>query len=74
MNYAREELNHNTTWHGRKPKQLAVQLWQATHPNGKKCECIRELEIDRKTVDKWWKKSEAEQGKTPAKQDNKHDT
>lgn len=64
----------NGEWRGRQPKQLTVQLWQATHPTGTKMQCHKDTGLSRTTIDKWWKKSEAEQGKTLAKQDNKHDT
>lgn len=39
---------------GRKDKWLDVALWRATHPDGKKADCIRDLGIDKKTVYKHW--------------------
>ena len=54
MNYIREEINGNKDWHGRKPKQLEVAIWQATHPNGTKTECHKQTGISRPTIDKYW--------------------
>lgn len=38
-------------------KQRIVEEWQQNHPEGKKCDCIKELGIDRKTVSKYWHKT-----------------
>ena len=41
---------------GRKPKRDLVEQWQAEHPNGRKCDAIRDLGITRPTISKYWKK------------------
>ena len=59
MNLIRDEINHNTTWNrignGRHSKRDLVEQWQREHPDGRKCDAIRDLHIDRKTVSKYWK-------------------
>lgn len=48
---------NNDNWregNGRKPLHAKVQAWRAAHPAGRKCDCIRELKIDKKTCYKWW--------------------
>ena len=40
---------------GRKSKQAIVEEWQQSNPGRKKCDCIRETGLDKKTVYKWWK-------------------
>lgn len=39
---------------GRHNKRDQVEQWQREHPGGRKCDCIRDLRIDRKTVSKYW--------------------
>jgi hypothetical protein len=42
-------------WRGRKPTAEAlVHHWQSKNPAGRKVDCARELNIDPKTVRKWW--------------------
>ena len=55
MNYIREELNGNKDWHGRKSKKDDVELWQASHPDGTKADCIRDTGLSKPTVYKYWK-------------------
>lgn len=45
----------NGEWRGRPSKQLEVELWQATNPNGTKTECHKSTGISRPTIDKYWK-------------------
>lgn len=48
---------NNPNWrqgNGRKPKKDVVQQWRADHPDGRKCDCIRDTGLDKKTVYKWW--------------------
>lgn len=40
---------------GRKSKGDVVAAWQEAHPDGKKCECIRETGLSKPTVYKYWK-------------------
>lgn len=57
MNFIRDEINHNVNWregNGRKPSHVKVQSWRALHPEGRKCDCIQDLGIDKKTCYKWW--------------------
>lgn len=58
MNFIRDELNQNTTWNksgnGRKSKGSIVQEWQATHPEGRKADCIRDTGLSKPTVLKHW--------------------
>lgn len=39
---------------GRHSKRDQVREWRAEHPYSRKVDAIRDLKIDRKTVDKWW--------------------
>ena len=39
---------------GRPNKKDIVQEWKATHPNGKKAECIKDTGLSKPTVYKWW--------------------
>lgn len=39
---------------GRKSKQLDIAVWKATHPNGTKAQCIKDLGLSKPTVYKWW--------------------
>lgn len=39
---------------GRPSKQNLVREWREQHPNGTKAACIRELQLDKKTVYRWW--------------------
>lgn len=43
---------------GRKDKFQLVSEWRAAHPGGTKYACAKELGIDKKTVMKWWDKTE----------------
>lgn len=43
-----------TDGNGRKPKQEIVKAWRASHPDGRKADCIRDTGLDKKTVYKWW--------------------
>lgn len=45
---------------GRKRKQREVFDWRKEHPEGSKYACAKELNIDKKTVMKWWNTKEAE--------------
>lgn len=45
---------------GRKRKQREVFDWRKEHPEGSKYACAKELNIDKKTVMKWWNTTEAE--------------
>ena len=40
---------------GRPSKRDQVEQWQYDHPDGRKCDAIRDLRIDRKTVSKYWR-------------------
>ncbi len=47
----------NPNWregNGRKNKSHLINLWRLKNPNGNKSKCSRELNIERKTVRKWW--------------------
>lgn len=44
-----------TDGNGRKSKQLDVVMWQASHPDGKKVECIRDTGLSKPTVYKYWR-------------------
>lgn len=35
-------------------KEELVKKWREAHPQGRKCECVKELGLDKKTVSKWW--------------------
>lgn len=39
---------------GRKSKQQVVREWRQMYPNGRKCDCIKDTGLDKKTVYKWW--------------------
>lgn len=39
---------------GRPKKQTIVQQWRASHPEGKKADCIRDTGLTKPTVYKWW--------------------
>ena len=54
MNFVRDEINNNKSWHGRKSKQLDVSVWRANNPNGKKADCIRDTGLSKPTVYKYW--------------------
>ena len=43
---------------GRKSKVLEVFQWRLNNPEGTKYACAKELEIDKKTVMKWWNATE----------------
>lgn len=45
---------------GRPSKQELVREWREQNPNGKKADCIRELQLDKKTVYRWWPQEEEE--------------
>lgn len=56
-----DEFN-GTNWRdgcGRKAgssrQREVVEAWQASHPDGKKCDCIRDTGLSRPTVYRWWK-------------------
>lgn len=40
---------------GSSKQREVVEAWQASHPDGKKCACIRETGLSRPTVYRWWK-------------------
>ena len=40
---------------GRPSAQAKVEAWQKSNPEGRKIDCIKALELDKKTVYKWWK-------------------
>lgn len=42
-------------WRGKQSKQDIVLQWQRDNPEGRKCDCIRDLGVDRKTVSKYWR-------------------
>ena len=35
-------------------KEEVVREWREANPQGRKCECVKELGLDKKTVAKWW--------------------
>lgn len=39
---------------GRPSKRDLVERWRSEHPYGRKCDAIRDLHIDRKTISKYW--------------------
>lgn len=43
---------------GRKPKKEAVEAWQQSNPGRSKADCIRETDLSKKTVYKYWKNIE----------------
>ena len=45
---------------GRPDKKSIIAEWQLLHPNGSKAECHRDLNIDPKTIRKWWNENTAE--------------
>lgn len=55
--FIRDEINGNTNWregNGRKPQRETVLEWRASHPDGKKADCIRDTGLSKPTVYKWW--------------------
>ena len=45
------------TWRNRNGRPIMkdrVLEWQRQHPDGRKCDCIRETGMSRSTVDKYW--------------------
>jgi len=51
-----DEAN-GTNWrdgNGRKPKAELVYEWRLKNPNGKKADCIRDTNLSKPTVYKWW--------------------
>ncbi|MCF0150528.1 MAG: hypothetical protein HUJ80_03865 [Firmicutes bacterium] len=53
----RDELYPDGSWRknaGRNSYELLVVNWRQAHPEGTIMECSRDLNIDRKTVSKWW--------------------
>lgn len=57
MNYVRDELNGNKEWRnkdGRPTKRQQIKIYREEHPDAKKADCIRDLEISKMTVYKWW--------------------
>lgn len=40
---------------GRKSSEQVVLDWQTANPYGRKCDCVRDTGLSRKTVWKWWK-------------------
>ena len=51
----------NPTWreNNGRPKgsgtaQDKVKEWRMQHPNGKKADCIKDTELSKNTVYKWW--------------------
>ena len=47
--------NHELMNDGRPSKQQIVEEWQASHPGGRKCDCIKDTQLSKPTVLKWWK-------------------
>lgn len=43
-----------TDGNGRPSAEQTVKEWQAAHPHGRKCDCLRDTGLDPKTVRKWW--------------------
>lgn len=41
-------------WNGRKPKKDIVIAWRKDHPNGSKKQCIRDTQLSKHTIIKWW--------------------
>lgn len=47
----------NSPHSGRKSKADIVAAWRIAHPEGRKCDCIRDTGLSKPTVYKWWKES-----------------
>lgn len=67
MNYIRDEINQNTNWRNKdgRPQgsgtaQETVLEWRKKHPDGKKAECVRDTNLSKPTVYKWWDSSPAD--------------
>jgi len=43
-----------TDGNGRPSKEQIVKEYRKSNPNARKCDCIRETGLDKKTVYKWW--------------------
>lgn len=61
MNYVRDEINQNTNWRegngrpsGSGTAEQKVAEWRKNNPTGRKVDCIKDLELSKKTVYKWW--------------------
>lgn len=44
---------------GSSQQKKLVEEWQASHPDGKKADCIRDTGLSKPTVYRWWKEGEA---------------
>ncbi len=41
---------------GRPTVEQKIRKWRESHPNEKKADCIRDTELSKLTVYKWWNK------------------
>lgn len=55
--FVRDEVNGNKEWQnkeGRPSKEQIVKEYRKNNPTARKCDCIRDTGLDKKTVYKWW--------------------